>query len=106
MISVIMMYPRTSDSQFNWDYFLNNHIPRIREIFKDLGLQRIDLHTGVASAMPGQPPPYMCICEIMLDNIEGFQRGFMQEGAWIMGDIHNYSTVQPLVQISNIVYEK
>lgn len=106
MISVIMMYPKTADSTFNWDYFINTHIKRIRETFAGLGLARLVLHEGVGGGMPGTPAAYMCLCEFMFETLEGFQQGFMQEGAWIMGDVPNYSSVMPQVQISTIALDQ
>lgn len=103
MISIIMLYPKTTDSTFNWDYFISTHIKRIHEIFDPFGLVRVQLHSGMGSALPGQPPPYACLCEFNFETLEGFQKGFMAEGAWIMGDIHNYTNVQPLVQISSLI---
>lgn len=106
MFAVVMLYPQTSDSHFNFDYYISTHLPRIREIFKDLGLVRAEIQAGIASAMPGSESPYSCICTFTFETLEGYGQGFAQEGAWIMGDIHNYTNVQPLIQISNIMIEK
>ena len=106
MFAVVMLYPQTSDSHFNFDYFLSVHLTRIREIFKDLGLVSSQIQAGIGAGQPGQPAPYACICTFTFETLEGFGQGFAQEGAWIMGDIHNYTNVQPLIQISNIVVEK
>ncbi len=104
MFRVVMLYPQTSDSRFDMDYFLSKHIPRIREIFKDLGLRNIEVQQGIASAMPGQPAPFMCISSFLFDTLEGFQQGMAAQGGWIIGDVPNYTNVQPQIQISNLVF--
>jgi uncharacterized protein (TIGR02118 family) len=104
MFRVVMLYPQTNDSRFDMDYFLNKHIPRIREIFKDLGLRNIEVQQGIASAAPGQPAPFMCISSFLFDKLEDFQQGMAAQGAWIVGDVPNYTNVQPQIQISNLVF--
>ena len=104
MIRVVMLYPRTGDSRFEMNYYLTRHIPRIREIFMEQGLLDLEVQQGIAGAMPGQPSPYMCISSFLFEKLEGFQKGFAAQGAWIMGDVPNYTNVQPQVQISNVVH--
>ena len=103
MFRVVLLYPKTSDSHFDADYYLGNHIPRIREIFKDLGLVSIEVDIGIASAFPGQPPPFASISYFTFDNLEGFQSGMESDGEWIMGDLPNYTDVQPQIQIDQVV---
>ena len=103
MFRVVLLYPKSDDSHFDTDYYLSNHIPRIREIFKDLGLVKIEVDVGIASATPGQPPPYASISYFTFQNLEGFQSGMASQGGWIMGDIINYTNVQPQIQINQVV---
>ena len=103
MVRVVILYPKTADSHFDMNYYLKTHITHIREIFKDLGLVKIEIDEGVASAMPGQPIPYASISYFTFKDPDGFQKGFATSGAWIMGDIANYTNVQPLIQIDRIV---
>jgi uncharacterized protein (TIGR02118 family) len=106
MFRVVIMYPKTEDSHFDMDYYLSHHIPRIREIFKDFGLVKIEVDDGIASAMPGQPVPFASVSFFTFTTLEGFQAGFMSDGAWIMGDVPNYSSEMPQIQMNRIVVDK
>ena len=103
MFRVVMLYPQSSDSRFDMNYFLTKHIPRIQEIFKNLGLLNLEVQQGIASAMPGQSAPFICICSFLFENLEGFQQGMTAQGAWIIGDVPNYTNAQPQIQISQVV---
>jgi hypothetical protein len=60
---------------------------------------------GIASAVPGQPAPFASISYFLFDKIEGFQTGMLTHGGEIIGDVPNYSNVQPQIQISRIIVE-
>jgi hypothetical protein len=40
---------------------------------------------------------------VYFDALDGFQKGMGQRGQEIMGDIRNYTDIQPQIQISEIV---
>lgn len=102
MIRVVILYPKTSDSHFNMDYYLNHHIPLVREIFKDLGLSRIEVEEGVANAFPDQPVPFASISYFTFEKPEDFQAGMATRGGEIIGDMANYTNVQPQIQINRV----
>ena len=58
---------------------------------------------GLAGGAPGSPATYVAMCHIFVDSVEAFQKGFGAHAAEIMGDIPNYTDIQPVVQISEVV---
>ena len=58
---------------------------------------------GLGSAAPGQPAPYMCIGHMTFETVEAFQQAFGPHAPTIMGDIPNFTNVEPVVQISRIL---
>jgi len=105
MIRVVILYAQTSDSHFDMDYYLNKHIPRVREIFKDLGLVKVEVDDGIASAFPGQPAPFASVSYFHFETLEGFQQGMATHGGEIIGDVPNYTNVQPQIQINRVVVD-
>lgn len=105
MFRVSMMYPNDPGSTFDMDYFVSKHIPRIREIFMDLGLADVEVQEGIGGAMPGAPAPFICISSFLFETMEGFGQGFAAEGAWITGDVANYTNVRPQIQFGRVVVE-
>lgn len=103
MIRVTMMYPQSEGSQFDMAYFLGKHIPLVQNIFKNVGLVRYSVDAGVGGGMPGQPPTYMAITSFVFNSFEDFGAGFGARGGEIVGDMPNYTNVEPLIQVSQIV---
>jgi uncharacterized protein (TIGR02118 family) len=52
--------------------------------------------------MPGAPITYSVMCHLTFDSADAFQAAFVPHAPEIMGDISNYSDLQPIVQISEV----
>jgi uncharacterized protein (TIGR02118 family) len=103
MIRVVILYPKTSDSHFNVDYYLNHHIPLVRDIFRDLSLVKIEVDEGLANAFPEQPVPFASISYFTFDRQEDFMAGMGARGGEIIGDLRNFTNVQPQIQIDRVM---
>lgn len=102
MIRVTVLYPKTSDSTFDMDYYLNKHTPMVIDRLMPLGMVRLEVDEGLGGLGPDQPPAYIAIAYLIFGNIEALQNGLAAHGAEIMGDIANYTNVQPQIQINRI----
>ena len=60
MVLVSVMYPSEPESSFNLDYYLQTHIPLVRERWKPMGLEDMRLLRGVGTP-DGTPPPLQVI---------------------------------------------
>jgi len=105
MIRVSVLYPKTSDSHFDLDYYLNKHIPLVKERLTPLGLVRVGVDEGLGGLASDQPASYADIGYLVFENIEDLQKGLAAHGAEIMSDIPNYTNVQPQIQINRIAAE-
>ena len=65
-------------------------------------LKKVDIEKGIAGGGPGTPATYTAVCTLHFDSVEAFQAAFAPHAAEIMGDIANYTDVQPAVQISEV----
>jgi uncharacterized protein (TIGR02118 family) len=99
MIRVGVFYPLTK--KFDWDYYLGKHTPMIKRLLSP-ALKKVDIDQGVGGGAPGAPATYTCVCTLTFDSVEAFQAAFAPHAAEIMGDIANYTDVQPGVQISEV----
>jgi uncharacterized protein (TIGR02118 family) len=57
---------------------------------------------GIGGFGPGSPAPYLAVGHLMFDSVEAFQTAFEPHAQEIMGDIPNYTSLQPIIQISEI----
>jgi uncharacterized protein (TIGR02118 family) len=99
VITVSVFYPKTANSRFNHDYYLNTHTPLLKRLFEPAGLQNLRLLRGSAS-LDGSPAPYEVLCYFDMPSLEKLQNALAQHGPQILGDIANYTDVQPVLQIN------
>jgi uncharacterized protein (TIGR02118 family) len=101
MIKVGVFYPNTDGAKFDMDYYLQKHIPMVKQKI-GAALKGVAIEQGVAGAQPGAPPTYRVIAHLSFDSIESFQAAFVPHAAEIQGDIGNYTNVQPVIQFSEV----
>jgi hypothetical protein len=73
-----------------------------REFLTPTGLVRIEVDEGLTGFPPDQPALYHTIGYLVFEKIEDLQNGLAAHGAEIMGDIPNYTNVQPQIHINRI----
>jgi uncharacterized protein (TIGR02118 family) len=101
MITVSVLYPNESGARFDMGYYLKSHIPMVQ---KKLGsaLKSVVVEQGLGGPAPGSKAAYSTICHLRFDSVEAFQGAFGPHAEAIQGDIPNYSSVQPVIQISDV----
>jgi len=99
MVLVSVMYPGGSGSSFNQDYYLQKHVPLVKERWASMGLEDVRIVRGVGTP-DGSSPPYQIIGLLTFRSMEDFQNAAAAHVQEIMGDIPNFTNVQPVIQIS------
>ncbi len=94
MLAITILYPRTDDSTFDMDYYTATHMP----MFAD-GLGDACQGWGAASIADG---PYMAMGWATVDSREHFDAAMAEHGAAVMGDVPNYTNVQPELLIGEV----
>lgn len=101
MIRLTVLYPKTADSQFDLRYYLDKHIPLVRERLEPFGLTGIDMQEGLGAA--DAPPPYAMITGLAFNSTDELERGMGTHGAELLGDIPNFTNVQPVTQVCRVL---
>jgi uncharacterized protein (TIGR02118 family) len=101
MITVSVLYPNQAGARFDMNYYLTSHIPMVQ---KKLGsaLKGVVVEQGLGGGAPGTQAAYSTICHLRFDSVEAFQSAFGPHAAAIQGDIPNYSSVAPVIQVSDV----
>jgi len=102
MIVVTVLYPKNEQSRFDFDYYLEKHVPMVKARCEDFGLKEVRLMRGSAM-VDGAPPQFELIGELVFPSLKNLQDALGRHGAEIMADIPNYSNVQPMIQISEAI---
>jgi uncharacterized protein (TIGR02118 family) len=58
---------------------------------------------GLTGGEPDTASTYIGMCHIFCDSVESFQAGFGPHADEIMKDIPNYTDLEPVMQISDVV---
>jgi uncharacterized protein (TIGR02118 family) len=101
MIKVSVLYPYSDGSSFDMAYYLEKHMPMVRQKLGS-ALKGMAVDQGLAGGAPGSPPIHIAAGHLFFDSVEAFQGAFGPHTKEIMGDIPNYTKIQPVLQISDV----
>jgi uncharacterized protein (TIGR02118 family) len=101
MIKVSVLYPHSPSAGFDMTYYLEKHMPMVGQKL-GAACKKMAVEQGLAGGAPGAPPTYVAMGHLFFDSAEAFQAAFAPHAAAIMGDIPNYTTIQPIIQISEV----
>ncbi|MFD2934397.1 EthD family reductase [Spirosoma flavum] len=102
MIRLTVLYPKTDSSQFDLTYYLDKHIPLLKERLTPYGLVGVDMQEGLAGAADAQPL-YAMITGLAFNTADELDRGMTTHGAELLGDIPNFTGVQPITQVCRVL---
>ena len=102
MIKVTVLYPNGDGKTFDMDYYSSKHFPMVSSLLGD-SLKFSAIDKGIASGTPDTPVPFLAIGYLYFDKLSAFQNSFGPNAEKIMGDLPNYTNIQPVVQISEVL---
>ena len=103
MIRIIGLFPDEPGKRFDWDYYLNKHMPMVHRLTEPLGLVRTEVDRGSESLQPGTKSPYVAVAYLYYNSLEDFRNTIATHGPELVGDIPNFTDIKPQLQISEIV---
>jgi len=102
MIKVRVMYPYSPNARFDHAYYRDSHLPMVKQKTGAACLG-YTIDRGLAGGAPGAPPAHVASCDLLFESVESFQAAFGAHGKAIMADVANYTDIQPIMQISEVV---
>lgn len=102
MVKVTILYPNAEGKTFDMDYYSNKHMPMVADLLGE-SLKLFTIDKGIAGRTPDEPIPYLAIGYLYFDKLSDYESAFGPVAQQIIGDIPNYTDVQPVLQISEIV---
>jgi uncharacterized protein (TIGR02118 family) len=103
LIRVNVFYPASQDARFDFDYYVQRHMPMVRDRMTSFGLTALSAEKGVGGLAPGSPATYVTVATLEFTSVDAMQQGLAAHGAEIMGDIPNYTNTQPVIQVSEVL---
>jgi uncharacterized protein (TIGR02118 family) len=106
MTRISVLYPNRPGAKFDFVYYLEKHMPLSIELLgKHPGYKGVVVERGVGGAEPGTGAAYVAMCHFAFESAEDFVAAFMPHAATLQGDILNYTDIQPVIQINDVLIE-
>jgi len=107
MTKISVLYPNHKGARFDVRYYLDRHVPRSIELLSSHpGFKGVSVERGAAGAEPGTDAPYIVMCHFLFDSQEAFFAAFTPHATTLQGDVPNYTDIQPLIQISEVLLSR
>lgn len=107
MLNIASVYMKKEGYHFDFDYYLNIHMPRSIELLSSAkGFCKVSVERGMD--FKGQEIESKCvaICHYYFDTLENFMAAFTPNAEELEGDIVNYTNIDPIIQISSVAISK
>jgi uncharacterized protein (TIGR02118 family) len=101
MIRVSILYAGKDGARFDWAYYTGTHVPLVRRLL-GAALKSVTVEEGVAGGLPGTPATFIAIGQLTFDSVAAFQTAFGPHAQEIIGDVPKYTSIEPIVQISEL----
>lgn len=103
MFNISSIYPRREGARFDFDYYLDIHMPLSIELLSNAkGFRGVSVERGVDVAQPPITSSYVAMCHYYFDTLEDFMAAFMPHAERLQGDIVNYTDITPIIQINEV----
>ena len=101
MIKVSVLYPNKAGGRFDIAYYCAKHIPMVQQKL-GAACKGVAVEHGIGGGTPGSQPAFIAIGHLLFDSVAAFQAAFAPHAQAIMGDIPNYTDLQPTIQVSEV----
>ncbi len=107
MFNISSIYPKKEGYHFDFDYYLNKHMPMsIERLSGAKGFKGVSVERGIEMDEPKIESSYIAMCHYYFDSLEDFMAAFMPYAEELQGVITNYTHIEPTIQISNVEISK
>ena len=96
MLVVTMMYPAGGDSRFDFDYYMINHMPLVRNRWNPLGMQGDQVLRGLPGPDGAPPPVYVLMTMMTFTSMDSFNDAVARHGEELYGDVPNFTAITPI----------
>jgi uncharacterized protein (TIGR02118 family) len=102
MIKVSVIYPNGEGKTFDMDYYCNTHVPMVSGLLGN-ALKGATVEKGLSGGAPGSPAPYAGMGNMYFSSLEQFGKAFGPITDKIIGDMPNFTNIQPIIQVSEVM---
>jgi uncharacterized protein (TIGR02118 family) len=106
MTKISFLYPNSNGCRFDLQYYVEKHMPSsINLLSVHPGFRGVSVERGV-SAGPGKEAPYIAVCNYLFESFDDFLAAVTPHMAQLRADMSNYTDIEPVMQISEVVVSR
>ena len=107
MIKISILYPNNKGARFDMRYYIDTHMPlSIGLLSAHSGFKGVSVERGIAGAIPGTDAAYVAMCHFLFDSADDFMAAFIPHAAVLQGDMGNYTDIEPVIQINEVLISR
>ena len=107
MFNISSIYPKKDGYEFDFDYYLNTHMPMsIERLSGAKGFKGVSVERGIEIDSPPIKSSYVAMCHYYFESLEDFMIAFMPHAEELQGDLVNYTNIEPTIQINQVEVSK
>ncbi len=99
---ISILYANGEGKQFDMDYYSKKHMPMVAGLFGDK-LKDYGIEKGLSGRTPDDEVTYLAIGYFYFERLSDYKEAFGPNAEKIREDIPNYTNIQPIVQISQVI---
>jgi uncharacterized protein (TIGR02118 family) len=103
MIKVSILYPDREQYRFEWEYYVNTHMPMSMALLgQHAGYRGVSVERGITGRDPGSRPCFVAMCHFTFTSVDDFVQAFTPHAGVLERDLSNYTDIQPNIQFSEV----
>ena len=103
MFNISSIYPKKDGGTFDFDYYLNKHMPMSIDLLSNAkGFKGVSVERGIDIEEPKIESSYIAMCHYYFETLEDFLSAFSPHAETLQGDISNYTNIEPIIQINEV----
>lgn len=107
MIKISILYPNNKGSWFDLSYYVKTHMPMSIDLLSvHPGFRGVSVEQGLRGGIPGTDAAFVAMCHFMFDSAENFMAAFMPHAAVLQGDMTNYTNIEPIIQVNEVLISR
>jgi uncharacterized protein (TIGR02118 family) len=103
LFKVAVLYPNGEGKTFDMDYYQQKHMPMVAG-FLGTNLKFYEIDKGIAGRTPNDKVPYLAVGYFYVKDVAEYNKAIGQNRETIIGDIKNYTNIQPVIQVSEVLH--
>jgi len=101
-IKLTVLYPNGEGKTFNMEYYSNNHVSLVGKLLGEAVIGAT-VESGIGGGAPNSSAPFAAIGNLYFNSLESFENSFGPNAETIMADLPNFTNIEPIIQISEVM---